>query len=290
LRGAAHARASSAPNVPPPHRRPVESDSRQSGSCSTPAGDTLTLFYEEARMADRRVAVVTGANKGIGLEIARQLAREGMRVFLGARDEARGRSAAEKLRAEGLDARPLPLDVADDASVAAAAATIARDPGRLDVLVNNAGIAIDDAPPSRVSLDALRRTYETNVFGVVRTIQAFLPLLRCSDAGRIVNLSSGLGSLANNSDPKWEFAAVKYLAYNSSKTAVNAITVQFAYELRDTPIKVNAADPGYVATDLNQNRGVRSVEQGAATPVRLATLPANGPTGGYFNDDGPIPW
>jgi NAD(P)-dependent dehydrogenase (short-subunit alcohol dehydrogenase family) len=239
---------------------------------------------------DRRVAVVTGANKGIGLEIARQLARGGITVFLGARDEARGRAAAEKLRAEGLDARPLRLDVTDDRSVAAAASLLERETGRLDVLVNNAGVAIDDAPPSRLSADVLRRTYETNVFGVVRVTQAFLPLLRRSAAGRIVNLSSGLGSLALNSDPSWVFAPAKYLAYNSSKTAVNAITVQFAHELRDTPIKVNAADPGYVATDMNRHQGVRSVELGAATPVRLATLPPDGPTGGYFNDEGPVPW
>ena len=239
---------------------------------------------------DRRVAVVTGANKGIGLEIARQLAREGMTVFIGARDPERGRAAAEKLRAEGLDARALPLDVTDDASVAAAAALVEKDAGRLDVLVNNAGIAIDNGPPSRVSLDVVRRTYETNVFGVVRTTQAMLPLLRRSDAGRIVNLSSGLGSLARNSDPSWDYASVKFLAYNSSKTALNMITVQFAYELRDTPIKVNAADPGYVATDMNRHQGVRTVEQGAATPVRLALLPPDGPTGGYFNDDGPLPW
>jgi NAD(P)-dependent dehydrogenase (short-subunit alcohol dehydrogenase family) len=241
-------------------------------------------------MPDRRVAVVTGANKGIGLEIARQLARQGITVYLGARDEARGRAAAEKLRAEGLDARPLRLDVTDDRSVAAAASALEKDAGRLDVLVNNAGVALDDAPPSRLSGEVLRRTYETNVFGVVRVTQAFLPLLRRSDAGRIVNLSSGLGSLALNSDPGWAFAPVKYLAYNSSKTALNAITVQFAHELRETPIKVNAADPGYVATDMNRHQGVRSVEQGAATPVRLATLPADGPTGGYFNDDGPVPW
>jgi len=239
---------------------------------------------------DHRVAVVTGANKGIGLEIARQLAREGITVFIGARDEDRGRAAAEKLQAEGLDARPLQLDVTDDASVAAAASFVERTVGRLDILVNNAGIAIDDGRPSRVSMEALRRTYETNVFGVVRTTQAMLPLLRRSDAGRIVNLSSGLGSLTWNSDPSWEYAPVKFLAYNSSKTAVNAITVQFAYELRDTPIKVNAADPGYVATDMNQNQGVRSVEQGAATPLRLALLPPDGPTGGYFNDAGPLPW
>jgi NAD(P)-dependent dehydrogenase (short-subunit alcohol dehydrogenase family) len=237
-----------------------------------------------------RVAVVTGANKGIGLEIARQLGRDGIVVFVGARDEGRGRAAAEKLRAEGVDARALRLDVGDDASVAAAAAQIEQEAGRLDILVNNAGIAIDDGPPSQVSIDVLRRTYETNVFGVVRMIRALLPLLRKSPAGRIVNLSSGLGSLTYNSDPSWPFAAVKFLAYNTSKTAVNAITVQFAYELRETPIKVNAADPGYVATDLNRHRGVRSVEQGAAAPVRLATLPADGPTGGYWNDDGPLPW
>ena len=239
---------------------------------------------------DHRVAVVTGANKGIGLEIARQLAREGITVFIGARDAERGRAAAEKLRAEGLDARPLQLDVTDDASVADAASSVERTVGRLDILVNNAGIAIDDGRPSRVSMEALRRTYETNVFGVVRTTQAMLPLLRRSGAGRIVNLSSGLGSLTRNSDPSWEYARVKFLAYNSSKTAVNAITVQFAYELRDTPIKVNAADPGYVATDMNQNQGVRTVEQGAATPVRLALLPPDGPTGGYFDDEGPLPW
>jgi len=241
-------------------------------------------------MSDRRVAVVTGANKGIGLEIARQLAREGVTVFIGSRDEARGRAAAEKLRAEALDARPLRLDVTDEKSVAAAASLLEREAGRLDILVNNAGIAIDDGPPSRVSGEVLRRTYETNVFGLVRVTQALLPLLRRSTAGRIVNLSSGLGSLTLNSDPSWPFASVKYLAYNSSKSAVNAITVQLAWELRETPIKVNAADPGYVATDMNQHQGVRSVEQGAATPVRLALLPPDGPTGGYFNDDGPIPW
>jgi NAD(P)-dependent dehydrogenase (short-subunit alcohol dehydrogenase family) len=241
-------------------------------------------------VSTRRVAVVTGANKGIGLEIARQLAREGITVHVGARDEARGREAAEKLRGEGLDARPLRLDVTDEQSVAAAAAQLERDPGRLDILVNNAGIAIDDGPPSRVSMDALRRTYETNVFGLVRVTQALLPLLRRSDAGRIVNLSSGLGSLTLNSDPSWPFAAVKFLAYNSSKSAVNAITVQLAFELRDTNVKVNAADPGYVATDMNRHQGERSVEQGAATPVRLATLPPDGPSGGYFDDAGPIPW
>jgi NAD(P)-dependent dehydrogenase (short-subunit alcohol dehydrogenase family) len=241
-------------------------------------------------MSDQRVAVVTGANKGIGLEIARQLAREGIRVYLGARDEGRGRAAAEKLRAEGLDARPLALDVTDPVSCAEAAKTVERDAGRLDILVNYAGFAVDDGPPTRVSMDAVLRTYDTNVFGPVRVIQALLPLLRKAPAGRIVNLSSSLGSMARNSDPRWEFAGVKFLAYNSSKSALNAITVQLAHDLRATPIKVNAADPGYVATDMNRNQGVRSVEQGAATPVRLALLPADGPTGGFFDDEGPVPW
>ncbi len=241
-------------------------------------------------MSERRVAVVTGANKGIGLEIARQLARQHTTVWIGARDDARGKAAAEKLCAEGLDVRPLRIDVSDDASVASAAAEVERTSGRLDILVNNAAIAIDDGPPSAISTDVLRRTYETNVFGVVRATRAFLPLLRRSAAGRIVNMSSGLASLTLNGDPSWDFASAKYLAYNSSKSAVNAITVQFAWELRDTAIKVNSADPGYVRTDMNQNQGPRSVEQGAATPVRLATLPADGPTGGYFNDEGPIPW
>jgi NAD(P)-dependent dehydrogenase (short-subunit alcohol dehydrogenase family) len=241
-------------------------------------------------MASHRVALVTGANKGIGLEIARQLARRGHTVYIGARDAARGREAAEKLRAEGLDARPLALDVTDDTSVAAAAAALEKEPGRLDVLVNNAGLAIDDGPPSGVPMDVLRRTYETNVFGVVRVTQALLPLLRRSEAGRIVNLSSSLGSIGRNSDPSWPFASVKLLAYNSSKSALNAITVQLAWELRDTKLKVNAADPGYVATDMNRHRGVRTVEQGAATPVRLATLAADGPSGGFFDDAGPVPW
>ena len=241
-------------------------------------------------MQARRIALVTGANKGIGHEIARQLGRQDITVFLGARDEKRGGDAAEKLRAEGIDARPLRLDVTDAGSVEAAARTVETECGRLDILVNNAAIAIDDAAPSALALDVMRRTYETNVFGVVRVTQAFLPLLRLSKAGRIVNLSSGLGSLTQQSDPRWPFAGLKLLAYNTSKSAVNAITVQFANELREAGIKVNAADPGYVATDLNQHRGVRSVEQGATTPVRLATLSSDGPTGGYFNDEGPVPW
>lgn len=237
-----------------------------------------------------KIALVTGANKGIGLEIARQLARQGITVFIGARDPQRGQEAAQTLQAEGLDAHFLALEVTDQASIDATAAKIEAEFGKLDILVNNAGIALDQTPPSQLDMDILRRTYETNVFGVFAVTKAMLPLLRKAEAGRIVNMSSGLGSLTQTSDPNWSYAQVNALAYTSSKSAVNAITVQFAKELRDTPIKVNAADPGYVATDLNQNQGHRTVQQGAIAPVRLATLSADGPTGGYFDEEGVVPW
>src|SRR5262245_16317922 len=239
----------------------------------------------------RRIALVTGANKGIGLEIARQLAsRHSMIVLIGARDEARGREAADKLRAGEVDVRSIILDVTDQRIIDAAAQRIDHEFGRLDVLVNNAGIFIDPFPPSQVPMDVLRQTFETNVFGVVAVTQAMLPLLRHSLAGRIVNMSSGLGSLSQNNDPSWAFGDKKFLAYNSSKTALNAITIQFAAELKGSGIKVNAADPGYTATDMNRHQGFRTVEQGATAAVRLATLPADGPTGGYFDENGPLPW
>ncbi|HEY9725300.1 MAG TPA: SDR family oxidoreductase [Chroococcales cyanobacterium] len=237
-----------------------------------------------------KVALITGANKGIGLEIARQLGVQGITVLLGVRDENRGREAAEKLQADRINARAVQLDVTQQDTIDAAANYIENEFGKLDILVNNAGIAIDNTPPSQLGIEILRRTYDTNVFGVFAVTKAMLPLLRKSDAGRIVNMSSGLGSLTQNSDPKYEYAQAKYLAYNSSKTALNAMTIQFAHELKDTPIKVNAADPGYVATDINDYRGTRTVEQGATAPVRLATLPDDGPTGGYFDENGIVPW
>ena len=236
------------------------------------------------------IALITGANKGIGLEIARQLGTQGITVLIGARDEKRGSVAAEKLQAENIDAHAVQLDVTNQQSIDAAAKHIESEFGKLDILVNNAGIAIDNAPPSQLDMEILRRTYETNFFGVFAVTKAMLPLLHKSQAGRIVNISSGLGSLTQNSDPNYEYAQIKYLAYNSSKTALNAMTVQFAHELKDTPIKVNSADPGYVATDLNNNTGPRTVQQGASTPVRLATLPADGPTGSFFDDNGVVPW
>jgi NAD(P)-dependent dehydrogenase (short-subunit alcohol dehydrogenase family) len=241
-------------------------------------------------MNDDKIALITGANKGIGLEIARQLGTQGITVLLGVRDENRGREAAEKLQTEHINAHTVQLDVTNQDSIDAAANYIESEFGRLDILVNNAGIAIDNVPPSQLDIEVLRRTYDTNVFGVFAVTKAMLPLLRKSEGGRIVNISSGLGSLAQNSDPNYEYAQVKLLAYNSSKTALNAMTVQFAQELKDTPIKVNCADPGYVATDINNHRGSRTVQQGATAPVRLATLLDDGPTGGFFDENGVVPW
>lgn len=243
-----------------------------------------------SKPVEGKIALITGANKGIGLEIARQLGTQGITVLLGVRDEKRGREAAERLQAEHIDAHVVQLDVTNQNTIDTAASYIDSEFGKLDILVNNAGIAIDSVPPSQLDIEDLRRTYDTNVFGVFAVTKAMLPLLRKSDAGRIVNMSSGLGSLAQNSDPNYEYAQIKILAYNSSKTALNAMTIQFAHELKDTPIKVNSADPGYVATDINDHRGTRTVQQGATAAVRLATLPADGPTGGYFDENGIVPW
>lgn len=244
-------------------------------------------------MADKKMALITGANKGLGKEIARQLGALGYIVLLGARDEQRGGAAADELTAQGIDARVVKLDVTDEASIQSAARQVESDfGGVLDVLINSAGISIDafGSPASATELNTLRETYETNVFGVFAVTKHFLPLLKASTAGRIVNMSSGLGSLTENSDPDGQYTGIKPLAYNSSKAALNMVTVIFAAELKDTGIKVNAADPGYTATDLNQHTGPRTVTQGAAIAVHLATLPDDGPTGGYFNDNGVVPW
>ena len=234
-----------------------------------------------------RIALVTGANKGIGYQIAGQLANLGMTVLLGARDE----QAREKAAAE-LGVHPLALDVTDTASVRAAAVAVEEQFGRLDVLVNNAGISGGRAQtPSSADLDILRAVFEVNVFGVLNVTNAMLPLLRRSSAARIVNMSSSVGSLALLSDPASPFAQMgASAAYVPSKTALNSLTVQYAKELRGDGILVNLADPGHVATDLTGFTGGRTPAQGAAIAVRLATLPADGPTGGYFNDDGVVPW
>ncbi|MDZ8189149.1 MAG: SDR family oxidoreductase [Nostoc sp. ChiSLP02] len=239
-----------------------------------------------------KVALITGANKGIGYEIARQLGSRGATVLVGARDIGRGEEAANQLRLNKIDAKAIQLNVVDQKTIDSTARQIESEFGKLDILVNNAGILSqgDRLPPSQVDIQTLRDTYETNVFGVFAVTKALLPLLKKSAAGRIVNISSGLGSLTLNLDPNYEFANFKLVAYNSSKTAVNALTVLFAAELKDTPIKVNAADPGYTATDINQNQGHRTVQQGATAAVRLATLPEDGSTGGFFDENGVLPW
>ncbi len=241
-------------------------------------------------MADQSTALVTGANKGIGLEIARGLGRLGYRVWVGSRDPGRGEAAVAELKGEGLDVRALQIDVADDASVAAAAATLARETDRLDALVNNAGISAGWGPPSEDTISSVRSLYEVNVFGAIRTTQSFLPLLKTSTAPRIVMISSSLGSLAWASDFKAQMAQVNLLGYNSSKSALNAVAVAFAKELDPLGFKVNAGCPGYTSTDLNQHQGHRTPEQGAAIAVHLATLPDNGPNGGFFDDAGVVPW
>jgi NAD(P)-dependent dehydrogenase (short-subunit alcohol dehydrogenase family) len=186
---------------------------------------------------------------------------------------------------------PLRLDVTDPLSITAAAALVEREYGRLDILVNNAGILLEgDQPPSRTPLELLERTYATNVYGVVAVTNAMLPMLREAPAGRIVNVSSGLGSLALTSDPDGPYPGAFMLAYNSSKSALNSITVTYANELRDTRIKVNAADPGYCATDMNGGVGPRTAAQGAIAAVRLATLADDGPTAAFFDDAGTVPW
>ena len=240
---------------------------------------------------DESIALVTGANKGIGKEIARQLAGKGVIVLLGARDPTRGKQAVADLRSKALPVQFLPLDVTDQQSVDQAVSDIESQYGRLDILVNNAGIAVDWGPPSEAEIDAVRSTYETNVFGVFRVTKAMLPLLRKSKAARIVNVSSALGSVTLTADPNGPFRGRSMLmAYCSSKSALNMLTLQFAGELASSGIKVNAVTPGYVATDMNQHQGTRTVEQGAATPVRLALLPDDGPTGGFFSDEGVVPW
>jgi NAD(P)-dependent dehydrogenase (short-subunit alcohol dehydrogenase family) len=241
-------------------------------------------------MSESTIALVTGANKGIGYEIAAGLGALGWSVGVGARDAQRRDAAVEKLRANGVDAFGVPLDVTDDASVAAAAALIEERAGRLDVLVNNAAIT-GGVPqePTTVDPATIRTVLETNVLGVVRVTNAMLPLLRRSASPRIVAMSSGVGSLTRQNDPDGEVGPIS-AAYAPSKTMLNAVLIQYAKELRGTNILINAACPGYVATDLNGHSGTRTPEQGAAIAIRLATLPDDGPTGGFFEDAGVVPW
>jgi NAD(P)-dependent dehydrogenase (short-subunit alcohol dehydrogenase family) len=251
----------------------------------------LVKQMEEKSMTNKkRTALVTGANKGIGLEIARGLGELGYTVWIGSRDQHRGEAAAAELRHDGLDARFVSLDVTSDASVAAAAERLGSETNRLDALVNNAGISTGWGPPSEDMIADVRAIYDVNVFGAIRVTQAVLPLLKASTAPRIVMISSSLGSLAWASDFDAPMAQVNLLGYNSSKSALNAVTVALAKELAPLGFKVNAGCPGYTATDLNQHSGSRTPIQGAAIGVRLATLPDDGPTGGFFDDAGTVAW
>ena len=239
------------------------------------------------RVNNTKTALVTGANKGIGFAIAQGLGAIGFTVAVGARDNARGEEAAQRLRAAGVDAFGVALGVTSDDSVAAAAATIEQTAGRLDVLINNAGISgrtdgsVQD--PTTLDLDVVRTVLDTNVFRVVRVTNAMLPLLRRSDAPRIVNMSSNMGSLTLQTGPM-------LAAYAPSKSMLNSMTAQYARALADTNVIVNAACPGYVATDFTGFNSPRMPEQGAAIAIRLATLPDDGPRGGFFDDQGFVPW
>ncbi len=241
----------------------------------------------------KKIALITGANKGIGVEVARQLGELGIIVLVGARDLARRDEAVKRLREESIEAVGVPLDVTRQDTINAAASYIDTTYGKLDILVNNAGISLPAgrALPSELDIATFRAIYETNVFGVFAVTKAMLPLLRLSEAGRIVNMSSNMGSLGLFSDPESFFAKMPpLLAYNSSKTALNGITVAFANELRNTAIKVNSVSPGYCATDLNDHQGFSTPQEGAKIAVRFATLAADGPTSGFFEDKGIVPW
>ncbi|GAB3337081.1 SDR family oxidoreductase [Larkinella ripae] len=241
--------------------------------------------------------LITGANKSIGYETARQLLRSGYFVYLGSRDLAKGQQAVEALKAEGFtQVEGIEIDVNTPESVAAARQQIGQKTDVLDVLINNAGIS-GGMPQAATTTDPaiIRQVFDTNFFGPIQVTQAFLDLLRKAEAPRIVNVTSGLGSLTLHNDPAWKYYAVKGAAYIPSKTALNAYTVVLAYELRDSVFKVNAVDPGFTATDFNHHRGTGRVEDAAAQLVKYATLDADGPTGGFFSTDnnpetGVSPW
>jgi NAD(P)-dependent dehydrogenase (short-subunit alcohol dehydrogenase family) len=236
-----------------------------------------------------KIALITGANKGIGKEIARGLGQKGYTVLIGSRDEKKGEAAVHEFKKENVQAYAVSLEVTNEASILSVAQWIETKFGVLDVLVNNAGIITDRSKPSEADMALVKKAYETNVFAPMRLIQVFLPLLKKSEGGRIVNVSSGLGSLTLTSDPNGPYD-VNVLGYCTSKTALNAVTVHFAKELLGTSIKVNSADPGYCATDLNGHSGPRTAEQGAIAAIRLATLPADGPSGKFFEEQGSVEW
>jgi NAD(P)-dependent dehydrogenase (short-subunit alcohol dehydrogenase family) len=243
-----------------------------------------------------KTALITGANKSIGFEAARQLLQQGYYVYLGSRDAHKGQQAVDQLKAEGLtQVAPLVIDVTDSASIAAARETLGQKTPVLDVLINNAGILGGMSQPALTSpIAMIKEVYNTNVFGVIEVTQAFIDLLRQSPAPRIVNVTSGLGSLTLHTDPTWKYYQVKGAAYMPSKAALNAYTIMLAYELRDTPFKVNAVDPGYTATDFNHHSGPGTVQDAAARVVKAAVLGPDGPSQFFSDDNAPetgiSPW
>jgi NAD(P)-dependent dehydrogenase (short-subunit alcohol dehydrogenase family) len=240
---------------------------------------------------EKKHALVTGANKGIGFAIAKGLAEQGMIVWIGARDPERGEAAVAELKKDGLNARFLAIDVADDVSVQKAAARLSDEIDALQVLVNNAGILVDvSTPPSQIPMEDIKLTFEVNLFGPIRVAQAFVPLLKAAGDARVVMMGSGVGSLALITDPTSLYSSVNLLDYTASKVALNAVTVSFAKELAPFGIKVNVAEPGHVRTDLNKNTGFISAEEGAQTAIKMAVIGSDGPTGGFFGSHGRQPW
>ena len=238
----------------------------------------------------KKVALITGANKGLGFEVARQIATAGWTVLAGARNEELGKAAAAKLQSEGLDVQFLHVDLDAHETASTAAESIRKQFGKLDLLINNAAIAdMSDGPPSKVKIETIERVMQTNYVGSVAVTQAMLPLLQSAGKAQIINVSSELGSVSLHNDPSWKYAPVKFLAYCASKAALNMLTVQLAYEFRDGGIAVNAVNPGYTATDLNGNSGTQSIEEGSAEIVRVALLdpPVSGK---YLEAAGEIPW
>lgn len=237
-----------------------------------------------------RTVLITGANKSIGYETARQLGLQGLAVWIGSRDTAQGEAAAARLSADGIDARALTLDVTSDESVQSAVTRVTAEDGKLDILINNAGISGQMVSPIAQPIDDIRTIYETNVFAPIRVTQAFLPLLKAGADAHVVMVSSGLGSLGSLSDPANQFYGVNVLGYNSSKTALNAVTVSLAKALRVFGIAVNAADPGYTATDFNGHSGYRTVEQAASGLAWLATRTVSQTTGRFYFEQEQLPW
>jgi NAD(P)-dependent dehydrogenase (short-subunit alcohol dehydrogenase family) len=243
---------------------------------------------------ESKVAFVTGGNRGLGLETARQLGKQGVTVVIGSRDAAKGKEVAEKLRAEGADVEAIRFDITRQADYQEAYNYFDKKYGKLDILINNAGVSRESfgSPnnASSVSPSVLRETFDTNFFGTIELTQVLLPLIQKASEGRIVNLSSILGSLALHADPKSPIYGFKALAYNASKAALNSFTVHLAAELKDTKIKVNSAHPGWVKTDMGTDAAPMEIPDGAKTSVQLALLAPDGPTGGYFHMGDSLPW